>query len=72
MRLTLRIVPIGSVRFSLLMGDENKRYLLARNELSVIGKLVLRGTRIIIPSSLRDQLLHLAHEGHPRIVSMKS
>lgn len=41
-------------------------------ELSVIGKLVLRGTRIIIPSSLRDQLLHLAHEGHPRIVSMKS
>ena len=50
---------------------ENKRYLLVRNELSVIGKLVLRGTRIIIPSSLRDQVLHLAHEGHPGIVSMK-
>ena len=50
---------------------ENKRYLLVRNELSVIGKLVLRRTRIIIPSSLRNQVLHLAHEGHPGIVSMK-
>ena len=49
----------------------NKRYLLFRNELCVTGKLVPRGTRIIIPSSLRDQVLHLAHEGHPGIVSMK-
>ena len=50
---------------------ENKRYLLVRNELSVIGKLVLRGTRIIVPSSLRERVLQLAHEGHPGIVSMK-
>ena len=50
---------------------ENKRYLLVRNELSVMGKLVLRGARIVIPSSLRDQFMHLAHEGHPGIVSMK-
>ena len=50
---------------------ENKRYLLVRNELSFIEKLVLRGTRIIIPSSLRNQVLHLAHEGHPGIVPMK-
>ena len=50
---------------------ENKRYLLVRNELSIIGKLVLRGTRIIVPSSLRERVLQLAHEGHPGIVSMK-
>ena len=50
---------------------ENKRYLLVRNELLVIEKLVLQGTRIIIPFSLSDQVLHLAHEGHPGIVSMK-
>ena len=48
-----------------------KEYLPIRNELSAIGKLVLRGTRIIIPESLRDQVLELAHEGHPGIVSMK-
>ena len=50
---------------------ENKRYLLVRNELSFIGKLVLRRTRIIVPSSLRERILHLAHERHPGIVSMK-
>ena len=50
---------------------ETKQYLLVRNELSVIGKLVLRGTWIIIPSSLRNQVLHLAHKGHPGIVSRK-
>ena len=27
---------------------ENKRYLMVRSELSVIGKLVLRGTRILL------------------------
>lgn len=50
---------------------ENKRYLLVRNELSIIGKLVLQGTRIVVPTSLRERVLHLAHEGHPGIVSMK-
>ena len=40
-------------------------------ELCAIGKLVLRGTRIAIPSKLRTQVLVLAHEGHPGIVSMK-
>ena len=44
---------------------------MVRSELSVIGKLVLRGTRIIVPSSLRGKVLNLAHEGHPGIVLMK-
>ncbi|KAL9967186.1 hypothetical protein ACROYT_G025364 [Oculina patagonica] len=39
--------------------------------ISAIGKLVLRGTRIVVPKQLRSQVLKLAHEGHPRIVSMK-
>lgn len=42
-----------------------------RGELSAIGKLVLRGTRIVIPKQLRCQVLELAHEGHPEIVAMK-
>eukprot|EP00794_Sanderia_malayensis_P004282 gene4282-4850_t len=50
---------------------QNKRYLLVKNELSVVGKLVLRGTRIIMPTSLREKTLHIAHEGHPGIVAMK-
>ena len=50
---------------------ENKQYLQVRFELSAIGKLVLRGTRIIIPQTLCDRILSIAHEGHPGIVYMK-
>ena len=52
-------------------GLQNKRYLLVRDEISLIGKLVLRGTRIVIPKSLREKVLQIAHEGHPGIVTMK-
>ena len=50
---------------------EFKEYLPVRGELSVTGKLVLRGTRIVIPKQLRCQVLELAHEGHPGIVAIK-
>ncbi|KAL9988936.1 hypothetical protein ACROYT_G003432 [Oculina patagonica] len=42
-----------------------------RNELTVLGKLVLRGTRLVIPRKLRKQVLDLAHEGHQGIVKTK-
>ena len=50
---------------------EFKEYLPVRGELSAIGKLVLRGTRIVIPKQLRAQVLKLAHYDHPGIVAMK-
>ena len=40
-------------------------------ELCVIGQLVLRGTRIVLPHALRDRALELAHEGHLGIVGTK-
>ena len=39
--------------------------------MTTIGFIVLRGTRIVIPSELREHMLKLAHEGHPGIVMMK-
>ena len=36
-----------------------------------IGKLVQRGTRIVMPETLRNTTLKIAHEGHPAIVLMK-
>ncbi|XP_048743047.1 uncharacterized protein K02A2.6-like [Ostrea edulis] len=33
--------------------------------------LVLRGSRILVPKSLKENVLKLAHEGHPGIVVMK-
>ena len=43
-------------------GDQHKQYIPVCGELCVIGKLILRGTRIVIPSKLRPRILSLAHE----------
>jgi len=51
--------------------DQDKQYIPVCSELCVIGKVIHRGTRIVIPSKLRPRVLSLAHEGHPGIVSMK-
>ena len=48
-----------------------KRYIPVSSELCTIGKLVLRGTRLVIPTKLRTQVLTLAHEGHLGIVGTK-
>ena len=50
---------------------ENKVYVSIQTELSAIGKLILCGTRIVIPNEIRERTLELAHEGHPGIVNMK-
>lgn len=40
------------------------RYYPVRDELCTVGKLVLRGTRLVIPQELRVKVMSLAHEGH--------
>ena len=47
-------------------------YLPVKDELCVFENLVLRGTRIVIPTILRKKLLQLAHEGHQGIVKTKN
>ena len=47
-------------------------YSCIKNELCIVGQLVMRGTRIvIIPQSLRSEVVRLAHEDHQGIVKMK-
>jgi hypothetical protein len=46
-------------------------YRAVRSELTCLGNIVIRGTRIVIPKSLRHQVLELAHEGHQGIVKTK-
>ena len=43
--------------------EKCKQYMAVAGELCVIGQLVLRGTRIVIPQKLRPRTLALAHEG---------
>ena len=49
----------------------SKSYVCVRSELTFIGHVILRGTRIVIPEKLRERVLRLAHEGHQGIVKMK-
>ncbi|XP_022802839.1 uncharacterized protein K02A2.6-like [Stylophora pistillata] len=37
----------------------------------IVGELVLRGTRIVLPNTFRSQAISLAHEGHLGIVDTK-
>ena len=41
------------------------------NEISAVRNLVLRGTRIVLPTELRERVLELGYEGHPGIVVTK-
>ena len=48
-----------------------KRYKLLEIELCLVEGMLLRGTRLVVPLALRTEILELAHEGHPGVVSMK-
>ncbi|XP_055585535.1 uncharacterized protein K02A2.6-like [Uranotaenia lowii] len=48
-----------------------KHYHAFRNELGKVGNLIVRGSRLVIPRSLRDRMLNLAHEGHPGRTKMQ-
>ena len=52
------------------VADKNV-YFPFRMELTTLGPIILRGNRIVIPESLRHQVLELAHEGHPGETMMK-
>ena len=43
-----------------------------KHEITKVGKLVLRGTRIIVPVSLQHKLVQAAHDGHQGIVKTKA
>ena len=53
-------------------GKNCTRYLSVKDELAVLGKLVLRGTRLVMPLSLRKKAIELAHEGHQGMTGTKA
>ena len=52
--------------------DSLKSYWNSRGELSVVGNLILKATRILIPSSLRLEVLDKIHQGHQGIVKCRA
>ena len=62
------------VRSCLVSGNWEKApkpYVMVRNELTFIGQVILRGTKIVIPKVLRQRVVKLAREGHQGMVTMK-
>lgn len=49
----------------------SKPYQHFKGELSVLDGVLLKGTRIVIPNSLRQQMVRLVHEGHLGIEKCK-
>ena len=45
-------------------GNALPQYKAVRNDIFILGKLVLRGTRLLIPAKLSGRVVGLAHEGH--------
>lgn len=63
-----------SVRESLRTGkwtEHAKKFEVFQDELTDTDGLLLRGTKLIVPSALRPRMLQLAHEGHPGETVMK-
>ena len=50
---------------------EIQSYINVKDELSVCDDLILRGTRLVLPKSLRHQAIELAHTSHQGIVKTK-
>lgn len=51
--------------------QEIKAFCPFKDELSYVNDLVIRGSKLVIPTSLRERMITLAHEGHPGQVVMK-
>lgn len=60
---------LNSVKRSLQTGNWNepdvKPYVPFSNELGMVGDTIVRGNKLVVPASLRERMLDLAHEGHP-------
>ena len=67
---------LSQVREALKSGNWDKltssKFRMIKDELCVNNHVVLRGTRIVMPKSLQNGTLSIAHEAHPGIVAMKN
>lgn len=48
-----------------------KPYVPFKNELGMVGDTIVRGSKLVVPTNLRQRMLDLAHEGHPGESVMK-
>jgi len=54
------------------LSREEKKFFTVREELSVCDGLLLKGNRIVIPKSMREELLGKLHDGNQGIVKCRA
>ncbi|XP_044760910.1 uncharacterized protein K02A2.6-like [Coccinella septempunctata] len=64
-------VAVGKINQDSWETTEKNIYFPFRWELTSLGPMILRGNKIVIPQTLRQRTLELAHEGHPGETVMK-
>ena len=52
-------------------GQDVKSFYQVRDELSVIDDILFKGDRVVIPASMRKEMLNVIHESHQWIVRSK-
>lgn len=66
---------LTAVKQSLKTGNWNnpvvKPFEPFKNELGFVGETMVRGNKLVVPTSLRRRMIQLAHEGHPGESVMK-
>ena len=56
---------------SSVSAQDLKPFITRQQELSVEQGCVLRGSRVVVPTTLKGKVLELLHDGHPGVVRMK-
>ena len=63
--------PSEAIAHNNWLDPEVKSFLNVKNELSVCNGLILRNHRLVLPHSLQNKAVDLAHTGHQGIVKTK-
>ena len=71
---SLLVLEISHLRKCIITGEWGhapRQFKAVRNELYILSKLVLTGTRLLITAKLRDRVVDRAHEGHQGLTTTK-
>lgn len=66
-----QVIRSGWLKVKKCLPSEVQLHLLVRHELAVEFPLIFHGTGLVVPKSLQESTIHLAHEGHQGVVCMK-
>ena len=67
-----RVIKYTSTKWPISVDPESQPYFCFRDEFSADSGLLLRGDKIVVPTSIKQRLLHFAHENHFGVSKFKT